>query len=570
MKKRFIALSRSIAAFLLVAGGAMLLCAPCPAHAVTRVLVMPFAINAETDLAFLQKGIQDMLTTRLADKEKVVVIDRATAEAAMAKSKAAPGDKDPLALAQGLGADLLVTGSLTVFGESISTDARCIDLRTRAELVTLSEAGGKGDVIQHVNRFASQINEKVFGRATAAKAAPETRADTRADTPGADQLRRNPEELWYSQSGMRIDAAASEYGAPGGTLWKSRKYNESINGIAVGDIDGDGRLETALLGNHAVLVQRYINDQFERAAEFTVDKGLRLIAIDVADINGNGREEIFVTALREDFRLQSLVLEWQPDKKQLKPIAQGLDWYFRVIFVPERKEKVLLGQQSSRQEVFYGDVYELQWIAGSYTSSEKQGAPAKANVFGLAYGDFMQNGQRQVLSFVGEDYLRLTAAGSEEWLSGAQYGGSYTFLVTPEDWEKAQKGRGRDPEPENRYYIPQRLIVADVEGDGKPEVLVVRNDDATNRVLTRVRVFKQGHFECLAWDNVGLTPKWRTRNFSGYISDYAWADIDNDGANELVFVVVASEQILGIGKERSYIVAWNTALEEKAPAQKKP
>jgi hypothetical protein len=89
--------------------------------------------------------------------------------------------------------------------------------------------------------------------------------------------------------------------------------------------------------------------------------------------------------------------------------------------------------------------------------------------------------------------------------------------------------------------------------------------------LTRVRVFKQGRFECLAWDNVGLTPKWRTRNFSGYISDYAWADLDNDGASELVFVVVASEQILGIGKERSYVVAWNLDLPSGgSAAAKKP
>lgn len=39
-----------------------------------RVLVLPFQINAAEDLTFLQKGIQDMLSTRLAYEDKVVVI----------------------------------------------------------------------------------------------------------------------------------------------------------------------------------------------------------------------------------------------------------------------------------------------------------------------------------------------------------------------------------------------------------------------------------------------------------------------------------------------------------------
>jgi hypothetical protein len=42
-----------------------------------RVLVLPFTIHADKDLAYLKKGVADMLASRLALKDKVVVVDSA-------------------------------------------------------------------------------------------------------------------------------------------------------------------------------------------------------------------------------------------------------------------------------------------------------------------------------------------------------------------------------------------------------------------------------------------------------------------------------------------------------------
>ena len=85
-------------------------------------------------------------------------------------------------------------------------------------------------------------------------------------------------------------------------------------------------------------------------------------------------------------------------------------------------------------------------------------------------------------------------------------------------------------------------------------MIVVKNKGVAGRRLARFRMFKSGHIECLGWDNVGLFKKWRTREISGYISDYAIADIDNDGKDELVFTLATRIDSV-VSKGKSAIVS---------------
>ena len=78
---------------------------------------------------------------------------------------------------------------------------------------------------------------------------------------------------------------------------------------------------------------------------------------------------------------------------------------------------------------------------------------------------------------------------------------------------------------------------------------MVKNESSTGRLLERVRVFKSGHIECLAMDELGSSLKWKTREISGHISDYAIADLDNDGQDELVFSVVSKAKSFLVSQE---------------------
>lgn len=109
----------------------LLLCLFFPRHAHAQqdktVAVLPFSINAPDSLDHLKLGLQDMLTTRLADLGLSTVppstVNRHPLAAAPALETA-----DATTLGQALMADFLVTGSLTQIGRTISLDLKALDV----------------------------------------------------------------------------------------------------------------------------------------------------------------------------------------------------------------------------------------------------------------------------------------------------------------------------------------------------------------------------------------------------------------------------------------------------------
>jgi len=153
-----------------------------------------------------------------------------------------------------------------------------------------------------------------------------------------------------------------------------------------------------------------------------------------------------------------------------------------------------------------------------------------------------------IVAFTNNNHLRiLHRNGEEEWTSSEEYGGSATYIEYPSEM---------DPREMDRFYLPQRIHIVDIDNDGNAEVIVVKNIDASGSLFSRLRFFKSGHVECLTWDNLGLSLKWETRKISGYISDCAIADMNNDGQDELVFSVVSKSSSV-FGKARSFIVSWD-------------
>jgi hypothetical protein len=122
--------------------------------------------------------------------------------------------------------------------------------------------------------------------------------------------------------------------------------------------------------------------------------------------------------------------------------------------------------------------------------------------------------------------------------------------------EKKKEGRQIDPTAGKGLYLQQRIFVADLDQDRKNEVIVVKNHDVSRGLFQRYRKYINGHFEAFVWDSVGLRSKWKTRKFTGYISDYDVGDLDNDGTDELVFAVMASSAG-PIADPKSYIVSWS-------------
>jgi len=109
-----------------------------------------------------------------------------------------------------------------------------------------------------------------------------------------------------------------------------------------------------------------------------------------------------------------------------------------------------------------------------------------------------------------------------------------------------------------RFYLPQRIYIRDLIGDGKHEVVVASNKGSLGRLFGRFRDFSSGRTMVLSWNGSGLAPMWQTAKTSGYVSDCAIADFDNDGKDEVVVAAVESKGTM-VTAAKSSIMAYELA-----------
>ena len=505
------------------------------------VAIVPFKVNAEKDMSFLRDGVYDMLSTRLTKEGEVEVLNRQTVE------KALPATAGPLTEAAGrelgrkLAADYVLFGSLTVLGNSISLDAKMVDVAgAKPTMSFFEQSEDAGGIITRISAMAAAVNEKMFGRTTAtAPPAPAAAAAPQPQTaqPAPADPFAHPEKMLKQPSGFgggsgspfaTSEESAREFSPQ---FWKSAAYKLAFNGIALGDVDGDGKTETVIITADKVIVYRYEQQRFYQVAEYAEGSQGINIGVDVADINGNGIPEIIVTSLTLTRKvLASFVLEW--DGKALKRIVDNAHWYFRVCDLPDRG-KVLLGQEPRFGSPFKGKIFEMIWRNGQYEPETPVTVSAAVNVLGLTIGQIVKGQRETIAAYDSSDRIRVfDEAGKEEWKSAERYGGSTLHTLGNID------DQGQTERP---IYLPMRLTALKPDKDGKSQVLAIRNFDIADRKIEGLRSFNETQIIGFGWDGLGLQPEWKTRKMTGCIRDFALGDFDNDGELEMVCALVLDE-----------------------------
>jgi TolB-like protein len=107
----------------------LLLCAICmPGMALAqpvKVAILPFAMHAEKDYGFLQKGIVEMLTSRLSAPGKVTVVDQVSTAQAVASAEGLGGESLALLVGAKLQADYAIHGSSPFWARASASTRPC-------------------------------------------------------------------------------------------------------------------------------------------------------------------------------------------------------------------------------------------------------------------------------------------------------------------------------------------------------------------------------------------------------------------------------------------------------------
>jgi len=488
-----------------------------------KVAVLPFTINADRDLTFLRDGIMDMLISRLAWKDKVAAVEKGLVSKEIEKIDGPIDKSSALKIGKAVNADYVVLGSLTVFGESVSMDASIMDVTEGKELITaFNQSKGMDQVIPAVNQFALDINSKILGR----RLVP-------------------PQYVLEPEQRAVVGETGPESLEP---ILKARVPFEAI-GIDAGDVDGDGENEIVAIDYRTVYIYKLKGDKLVPVNKKEGPNWAYYASLDVADLNGNGRAEIYVSNVAGE-SASSFAMEW--DGRDFRDLVSGKRWLFRVIDHPIRG-KSLIGQRRQTAGVFLDKVYFLTIEDGDIKEGEEVLSFREANVFNFAIGDVEGKGglESAVLRESG-DLLLVNSAGNIDLEDGGGYGGSYRYLAD------TSQGKAQNAEGELTFLSP-RVLMYDINSDGKKEVVVCRNDmKAGGRLFRRVRIFNYGRVLFLENTLEGMEVKKQTGRLARCVTDYQIKDADNDGRAELLVTVTDPKTITlgGEGKGRGRIFVY--------------
>ncbi|MCE5245276.1 MAG: hypothetical protein LLF99_18975 [Desulfobacteraceae bacterium] len=537
-------------------------------QAPVSVAVLPFGMHAPPDLAYLQDGIRDMLSSRLAAQDKVQVVDRNSVSQAMKGSKGDVSPEDAKRIAKILKADYVLFGSLTALGQSVSIDAKMVPVSGNGEPVALyTQTKSMDEVIPQVNRFAQEINQKVFKRTDAGGKTADAESDsTRNPEFLVAGMLQNKDNISYLNPNfveLTNEASLRQTG-----VWRSQEMEGSVMGMDIGDVDGDGKNEVVICTADKVMVYRKEHNGLKVLGNFNGSKTDHFLWVSVVDVNRDKKSRIFVTNLKkfnaiggattETIKgtrgftegLASFALEIINGK--LQQVGSAVPYYLNGVTLPKRG-KVLIGQKKGEasEEPFLPGITEMQMVGGNITTSTPVNVPSKCNVFNFAAVDINNDHADEYAVIDSQNRLAVINAGGDTiWKSDK------LFATTTNQFEgKVTDRRYNDVDV---YFMPSSMEVTDLNGDGIQEIVVTRNvDNATRFLPDTMKYFDKGEVLSLSWDNMGMVENWKTREISGMVTCLRVADLSNEGKKQLVLSVVSAKDLLKLTKAKSVIVSYD-------------
>lgn len=552
-------LQRLAGLFILMMCGAVF--APGVQAAEKTYAVLPFSVNGPQEYQYLSKGLQDMLSSRLYWKDNARPMAQLPADLPPAKDLSPEKGRELLAR---LRADVLVWGSVTVMGNDASIDLRVVDAKggswPQSGTVKLD------NLIPSLENISRKLSAEAFGRTSSPAPAAGTAGAPAGGGGGKGEMvnAMNPALVHNEADQNKQFFLNPQFRYAGDSQSEGRMRSQSLPFASVGmiadDFNGDGRRDCAIIDDTRVYAYRFDTDMtLRQVAVYQAPVSLQNLRISAIDLNGDGRKEIVVSAVRitsagnrdkyEKYEPRSYVLSFDGQKFTL--LKHDIRYFLSVINTPPRFEPKLYAQKQGRQKLFEKGIYEAIPTTTGFDLGPRLFAPDQANVFSLGY--LPQPDGYKILVVDKDDYILVfTDTGERQARTDKPYFGSFIGMfedMMPEGFEDEVLMR-------DKYYVPMRLTTFNIDGDERHELLVNRPISMAAQFFQRYRYFPQGEIHSLYWDGVGLNLVWKTRSIKGSVVDYGVTDINNDGITDLYVLVNTHPGALGIQNRKSIVLVY--------------
>ncbi len=471
-----------------------------------KIIFLPFTVKTDKPLQYLQDGLTDILATRMTNRTGLTAVHRSSKTKKLA-ALIEKGDQQAFReMLKTIDADYLVIGSLEQQDNDYEIMIYVFNRKRPTPSSFTKTIPSLDKAIPAMDEISLEIANQVFNKEQPerlASTAPENEGTSGFQTAHPDRAYR--EGLYQPAAILGIDG--DEFKVLSSK--RSRKISSGVRAMAVGDLNGDGAEEIVVLEKGNLAVYRLQEGHFQHVVDQPLPRHLAMHAVTLADLDGNGLQEIYITANRDDVP-SSMVYEW--DGSTFRSLFENVPYYLRPGTNLQGKE-VLIGQVGGETGPSGRSFYQIvRSQDGKLEKADTITVPRGFNLLDFIRADLDQDGTLEFIGITTKNRLViLDPSGKSLWKSEEDYGASRDFLGTL----SSNRPGGRTP-----TYMHTRLIVRDLDGDGKPEIIIGRNRVTNVKFLDRLRYFEGSSISALSWDGAEMSTLWETKKISGYTTDY--------------------------------------------------
>lgn len=522
---------------------ALLLFIPLTIRAANKTLViLPLTIYADKSKSYLSEGVKSILVSRLSGGDLHIISDEALEPLLSENEKAGITSKDRAGeLARSLKADYALFGSITTIGGGYSLDLSLLELQeSGSKHTSISEAVNEDQFIPRMADVAYRVKAIIEGKEMPApKMEQQAPVSVEPQAPKGmfSKLAGEGEAPGVTEKGLFYKTPEAQGFEPTGRI----SVGMDVMSFDMGDVDGAGGTELVVLGREKLMLYQRQGASFVRKETLKAGLGDDFLKVSVGDADNDGRAEIYLVS-SYGARARTTVYEWTGEFKK----RDRMSGHLQVVKYAGESKPILLYQESKAGEFFSGKIYVMTPDKeGKFTQKEPLPAPKGVQFYTLARYDLNKDGAAEWFGLQ-KPGLREQAGlivwdsgGNIVWSGNKKLGGTNNAIRTGE-----RTGRG-DPPP--RVSFNSRLVVTDIDGDGRHEVLAAENISLIEQTQD-FRVYTKAKLTAFTIEGASLVPAWTTRELS-----YCITDIQAEGGT-LFLAAHKGSVVKVLTKEYGYIM----------------
>jgi len=519
------------------------LCADEETHGPGKMVFLPFTVQTDKPQPYLREGLADILASRMTSQTGQIAVHRSKETTQLAKLLQKGDQQAFTKMLKKIDADYLVIGNLEQQDKDYEITVYVFNKTTPLPFSFSKTMTGLDKTIPSMDELSMEISEQVFNKRRPRKktstASSENQGTSAFQTAHPDRAYRDG--LYQATTTLGVEDENLNLLSS----WQSKEISEKVRAMGAADLNGDGEQEIVLVQMGSIALYHCNDGRFEEVTEQLISEYLSPHAVSLADLDGNGLMEIYISANIGD-KPSSLVLEW--DGSDVRTLSEKIPYYIRLGTNLEGKQ-VLIGQNGSNKGITGRTFCQLTRSSdGTFTETKPFTVPEEFNLFDFIRVDLEHNGSLEFIGLTVDNRLVvMNQEGGLLWSSEQGYGASRLFLgATETNMEEDFMPR----------YLHLRLIARDLDGDGTPEIIVGKNRmSSTVKYFQRLRFFKGSSINALLWDGSKMTSFWETKTIPGYVTDYQLLkDSNHPGLMRLYFVESSNNSPLFFWKSENSVI----------------